>query len=271
VDDRSSAEDELAALRRRAYGPNADIGEDPRAQARLAELEREHASREADASTVSRSAPRTGPAREVDGPSTVGADRGSPTAADARDGANQVSAASRGEAAPNRTARRRLRRALPWVIAAGAGVLAATFGVLYFASMTQPVVEARLVARAEPPAGTEPPALQEDDLGFLETTNPAWVSHGGYGPLEVWSTTAPHNWQCLAVVFQASTWRFNCTVASLDTVADVTVDESLLPTDAPGGPIPYWSTVRFVLHDDVVDVFIGRNGDPRTAGVPSTL
>ncbi len=36
----STRADELAALRRRAYGPDADIQNDPRAQARLAELER---------------------------------------------------------------------------------------------------------------------------------------------------------------------------------------------------------------------------------------
>ena len=54
-------------------------------------------------------------------------------------------------------------------------------------------------------------------------------------------------------------------MSSLDTVADVTVQEGWLPRDFPGGPIPDWSSVRFVLHDDVVDVYIGRNADPDAA------
>ena len=131
---------------------------------------------------------------------------------------------------------------------------------MYVDAVTEPLVEAQLVALDEPLPGSVPPALSQEDLGW--TTDPVFVSHGRYGPLEVWSTTAPHNWQCLAVVFESSVWRFNCTVSSLDTVADVTVQESWLPTDAPGGPIPDWSSVRFVLHDDVVDVYIGRNADP---------
>ena len=153
-----------------------------------------------------------------------------------------------------------MRRALPWVIAAGAVVVATALGAMYVEAVTEPLVEAQLVALDEPLPGSVPPALGQEDLGW--TTDPVFVSHGRYGPLEVWSTTAPHNWQCLAVVFESSVWRFNCTVSSLDTVADVTVQESLLPTDAPGGPIPDWSSVRFVLHDDVVDVHIGRNADP---------
>jgi hypothetical protein len=234
VDAKSPAEDELAALRRRAYGPDADIGADPRAQARLADLERQHTTREYDASAV---AP-IGRVTEVDDPPTVDTAHGASAAPDAGDGAEEGIAATPAEPAPSASAPGRMRRALPWVIAAGAAVVATAFGAMYFDAVTEPLVEAQLVALDEPLPGNVPPALGQEDLGFLGTTDPVFVSHGRYGPLEVWSTTAPHNWQCLAVMFQSSVWRFDCTVSSLDTVADVTVDAGLLPTDAPGGPIP---------------------------------
>ena len=275
VDPTSPPEDELAALRRRAYGPDADIGADPRAQARLADLEHQLSTREHGASAVARTRPPIGQATEVDDPATVATAHGASATPDAGDEAETGISATPAESAPSAKAPGRRRRTLPWMIATGAAVVATALGAMYVYAanepdaVTEPLVEARLVALDEPPPGNVPPALSEEDLAYLaavaETTEPVFVSHGGYGPLEVWSTTTRHNWQCLAVVFESSVWRFNCSVSSLDTVADVSVQESLLPTDAPGGPIPEWSDVRFVLHDDVVDVYIGRNADPSFA------
>ncbi|TFD57342.1 hypothetical protein E3T39_15205 [Cryobacterium suzukii] len=259
---KSPAEDELAALRRRAYGRDADIGEDPRAQARLADLERQHSTREHDTSAVTRAAPPIGRATEFDASPTVDTAHGAFAASDVAHGAEDGIAATPNDPVPSASTRGRIRRALPWAIAAGAGVVAIAFGAMYVAAMTEPLVEAQLTALDGPRSGSIPPVLEQEDLDFLATADPVFVSHGRYGPLDVWSTTAPHNWQCLAVVFNSSVWRFNCTVSNLDTVADVTVDERLLPTDAPGGPIPDWSSIRFVLHDDVVDVYIARNANP---------
>ena len=260
VDAKSPAEAELASLRRRAYGPDADIGADPRAQARLADLERQLATREYGASAVARTAPPIGRATEVDDPPTVETAHGGSAAPDAGDEAETGIAATPAESAPSASAPGRMRRALPWVIAAGAVVVATALGAMYFDAVTEPLVEAQLVALDEPLPGSVPPALSQEDLGW--TTDPVFVSHGRYGPLEVWSTTAPHNWQCLAVVFRESVLRFNCTVSSLDTVTDVAVQEGLWPPDFPGSSIPHWSSIRFVLRDDVVDVYIGRNPDP---------
>ncbi|TFD68865.1 hypothetical protein [Cryobacterium ruanii] len=259
---KSPAEDELDALRRRAYSRDADIGADPRARARLADLERQHAIREYDASAVPRTAPPIGPATEVVNPPIVDTAQGASAASDAGGWAEKRIAQTPAEPAPSVSALGRMRRALPWALAAAAGVVATAFGAMYVNAVTEPLVEARLVALDEPLPGNVPPALGEEDLVFLGTPDPVFVSHGRYGPLDVWSTTAPHNWQCLAVMFNSSVWGFNCTVSDLDTVADVTVDESLLPSNGPGGPIPDWSSVRFVLHDDVVDVYTGRNANP---------
>ena len=265
MDAKSPAEAELAALRRRAYGPDADIGADPLAQARLADLERQRSTRELGASAVARTKPPTGWVTEVEDPPTVETADGASGAPDAADEADKGIEATPAQSAPSARAPGRLRRALPWVIAAGAGVVAGALGAMYVDAVTEPQVEAQLVALDKPLPGDVPPALSQHDLGW--TTDPVFVSHGRYGPLEVWSTTAPHNWQCLAIVVDSSVWRFNCTASSLDTVADVTVQASSLPTDAPGGPIPDWSSIRFVLHDDVVDVHIGRNTDPDASRV----
>lgn len=236
VDAESPAEDELAVLRRRAYGPDADIGADPRAQARLANLERHLATREYGASADARTVPPIGRATEVVDPPTGVTVHGGSAAPDAADEAERGIAATPAESAPSGSAAGRMRRALPWVIAAGALVVASALGAMYVDAVTEPSVEAQLVALDEPLPGSVPPALSREDLGW--TTDPVFVSHGRYGPLEVWSTTAPHG-QCLAVVFASSVLRFNCTVSSLDTVADVAAqDSSLLPADAPGGPIP---------------------------------
>jgi len=203
-------EDEFAALRRRAYGPDADIGSDPRAQARLAELEREP-------------------------PGAIS----------------------------------RVRSRLPWLLAAIAAIAAVVaVGAYLFDAVTRPPLEARLVALEQPLSGDVPPALGEKELGLLETRNPAFVSHGGYGALKVWSTTAPRDRRCLAVVFEGTLWRFDCTAATIDTVADVVIHSHLLPPDAAGRPVRERSTVReratvrFVLHDDVVDVYVGWNEAP---------
>jgi len=247
VDAKSPLGDELAALRRRAYGPDADIGDDPGAQARLTELEREHGGRDPDASAS--------PALETTG--------GEDTGPEDKDEASGAAGGATHESRAGPAVHSRLRRGLPWVLAAAAAVVALiALGLLFVDELTQPRAEAQLVALDEPPRGDVPPTPEPEDLEYLEITDPVFVSHGSYGPLKVWTTTAPHNWRCLAVVFERDLWRFNCTVTDLDTVADVVVNADLLPTDAPGGPIPEWSTIRFVLHDDVVDVYIARNRNP---------
>ena len=80
MDAKSPAEDELASLRWRAYGPDADISADPHAQARLAELERQHSTRESDTSAVARTPPPIGRATDLDDPPTVETAHGSSAA-----------------------------------------------------------------------------------------------------------------------------------------------------------------------------------------------
>lgn len=255
-------DDELAALRRRAYGPDADIGTDPHAQARLVELELAHAAPISGAHVGSPSADEY--ARAGDGLAAQRSDV--QQAAEGGLGEQPIPAAGPPASSggnPSQTGDSRAHPRLPWMIAAIAAMVAVVaLGVHFVDAVTRPRVEARLVALDQPLSGDVPPTLGREDLHFLETPDPVFVSYGSYGALKVWSTTAPHDWRCLAVVFEGNVWRFNCTATTIDTVADVVILSRLLPPDIPGGPVPEWSTVRFVLHDDVVDVYIGRNTDP---------
>ena len=152
MDDKTRAEAELAASRRRAYGPDADISADPRAQARLAELERQHATREYDAPAVARRAPPIGRAREVDPPPTVDTGHGA-AASDAGDGAKSRNAATPAAATPSASAPAGMRRALPWVIAAGAGVVAIALGAMNVDTVTEPLPTEPLPLLSEHTAG----------------------------------------------------------------------------------------------------------------------
>jgi hypothetical protein len=154
ADDKSPAEDELAALRRRAYGPGADIGADPRAQARLADLERKHATRDSGAPAVAGTASSIGRATGVNSPPTVDTALGGFEASDAGDGAESRFEAAPAAAIPSVSDPGRMRRALPWVIAAGAVVVAIALGAMYVDAVTEPLV-------TEPPVTTPLPLLSE--------------------------------------------------------------------------------------------------------------
>jgi hypothetical protein len=78
-----------------------------------------------------------------------------------------------------------------------------------------------------------------------------FVTYGSYGPLQIWSTTKLENKRCIAVVGDNHISVFECTAPSVDTIADFNIEPNLLPPSPSGELTPY---VRFVLHDDVVDV-----------------
>ena len=172
VDDKSPAEDELAALRRRAYGPGADIGADPRAQARLADLERKHATRDSGAPAVAGTASSNGRATGVNSPPTVDTAHGGFAASDAGDGAESRFEAAPAAAIPSVSDPGRMRRALPWVIAAGAVVVAIALGAMYVDAVTEP--------RVTEPRVTEPlPLLSEHANGV--TLDPGKYVVDDYG------------------------------------------------------------------------------------------
>lgn len=244
-------------MRRRAYGPDADIDADPVAQARLAELEREYAQRgrAADRTPTDRDA-ATGEAVSMSSPVTRPED-------------HRDADGSRAPADPSATAvvvpgqsdtagLGGMRRALP-LIAIGASVVAViALGVLGFERLSRPQPAARLQELTEVPRGTALPVVDSDVLRFWGVTEPVFVSYGEYGALDAWRMSGSPGRQCVVVSVGGDVAGLHCTAPGIDTIVDILSVNSWMPAVSDGGRIPLDSTVRFVLHDDVIDVFVGR-------------
>jgi len=159
------------------------------------------------------------------------------------------------ESTPREPTTGRVRRILPWAIAAVAVLVAAfTVGVLVVNESSEPRPVAQLAAQTNPTPGIIPvdsETVLEWDLG-----NADFVSYGSYGEAEIWSTTTPQERQCLTVIVEGDTWMFRCTAPSVDTVADIDIDADMVPPAPSGEPT---SNIRFVLHEDAVDVYLAPN------------
>ncbi len=155
---------------------------------------------------------------------------------------------------PQRSApsRGRARSALPWIIAAVA-VLAAVIAIGAFAvnEANEPRSVARLAAQPDAPEGTF--SVDAETTEIWGVTAADFVPHGSYGVLDLWSTMTPEDLRCLAVVAEGRVSVLNCTAPTIDTIADFNIGSHLVPRAPSGEPA---SHVRFVLHDDVVDVYL---------------
>lgn len=241
--------DELAALRRRAYGPDADIDADPDAQARLAELEHESARRGPSGSA--------GAATDAE---PVSVRPGSISTSDA------IVVPLPPDTASVRVTAGRMR-GLTAFIAVGTSVLAVfALGPVVLDRLNQPQPVARLEPLDEVPRGTALPMIEPEQLRFWGVTDPDFVPHGEYGALDVWSTTGARGRQCLAVSVGGEVSGFHCTASTIDTVVDVLSLNSWVPQAPEGGRIPLESTIHFVLHEGVVEVYVGRNSPPERDG-----
>ena len=117
-------------------------------------------------------------------------------------------------------------------------------------SRTGPNRSHNSLRRANPGPASIP--VDDDVPVRYDLTVADFVSYGAYGPLQIWSTTKLENERCIAVVRENHISVFECTAPSVDTIADYNIDPSELPPAPSGELSPY---VRFVLHDEVVDVY----------------
>lgn len=151
----------------------------------------------------------------------------------------------------------RARRIVPWTITAIAVMVAAiAIGVLIVNESSEPQAVAQLTPQTET-QGSIP--VDEESAGTFEiygVTQAEFVSHGSYGALEAWSTTKGAESRCLALVIENHISVLNCTAPTLDTIADFNIDPQQVPLAPSGEPT---STIRFVSHDDVVDVYLAPN------------
>ena len=151
----------------------------------------------------------------------------------------------------------RVRRILPWVIAAVALLVAViAVGVLAVNAVSAPRPVATLVAQADPTPGAVP--LDDEIAQEWGVTEAEFVSYGSYGAAEIWSTMTPEGKRCIAVIVESHTWVFRCTAPSLDTIADIDIDPSEVPPAPSGEPA---ANVRFVLDEEGVDVYLAPHPD----------
>ena len=149
----------------------------------------------------------------------------------------------------------RRRRVLPWAIAAVA-VLAAAIGIgigvgRFRGRGVGPLQTSRTTHSARQPGPASIPV--DDDVPVrYDLSVSDFVSYGAYGPLQIWSTTKLENRRCIAVVGDNHISVFECTAPSVDTIADFNIDSDQLPPTPSGELSP---CVRFILHDEVVDVY----------------
>ncbi|TDN92294.1 hypothetical protein [Microbacterium sp. BK668] len=145
------------------------------------------------------------------------------------------------------------RSVLAWIIA-GIATLVAALAILAY--VLEQASEPRPVAQLPQDPSVEGTFRVDEDVEFLDLTPADFVSHGSYGVLEVWSTTKPADKRCLAIVAEGRVSLFRCSAPTFDTIADFDIEPALVPPAPSGEPA---ANIRFVLHDDLVDVYLASN------------
>lgn len=228
---------ELAALRRRAYGPDADIHGDPVALARLHELEARERPAGAGDGPAASDAPDAGSARPTSG-----------TAARAPDVADP--------AIPSRLPRRRVPG---WVIAFGFLLLGGGIG----GAVGGAVGASLATASATPPDAT----LRLAAAGSVERTGDwgqvlsAWgmdasslVPFEEYRGIEVWAGRSDDGARCVLLAVRGAPATGSCASGGLEPMLDFVVDarrDARVDTALPDGTV-----MRFLARSSTIDVWV---------------
>ena len=247
----SDAARELAELRARAYGPDADIQGDPEALRRLRELEAarlvglprhpERGDEEADAPAASAAArdPDVGPS------ATQGGDVGAWARPDV---SLDAATDARPRSLSRRTASTRAGRTTI-VVGAVAAALAVGYAVDWFVG-PHPDVTLRAVTDT---ANSSALAM----IGFLEAQPDASTIRGydSYRGIEPWFFKNEQGFQCFMLVTgPTSVDGANCAPPGVELFADITPWRQLVDEDTE--PLPAGSIIRFHYRDDRVDVYV---------------
>ena len=223
-------ERELAALRARAYGPDADIHLDARAVARLQELEGI-----AEART------------EIVAPST-----------EPRVAAPAIAAHPKQDASPAATVeppasivstRRRWWHSVPaWTVVVGGAVVGILVGLI-----APVLMQPQAVAHLRPTTSDRPADFPFDWYVIDEET---LVRFESYREIDVWTAENEQGVSCLFVSFGMGWLENGCAPGNLDPTVDVNTFDGQ-PALAELG-LPRGSLLRFVLRDDVVRVWVAE-------------
>jgi hypothetical protein len=231
----SERQRELAALRSRAYGPDADINGDADALARLIELEE---------MTRARGSERTDLADRDAGLPPAGALAGA--------GANGQSVTAvliDDDVESSVAVVRPWWRRVPLVaLIAAAGALGLAVG--FIAPMLGSPGPVTTLERA--PIDGAPL-----DFGMYGVRAESPVRYEPFHNLEVWSAQTPQGSTCIVVASDTGEWvTTGCAPEPLQPTADVTFFEGMRSID--GLELPDGSLLRFVLRDDVMEIWIAE-------------
>ena len=235
-----ATEPELAALRARAYGPDADIHLDASAVARLHELEGIAETRR---DIVAPSAETRVAAPEIASHPTKDA---APSAAD--------------EAPPSVVATRRRwwRSAGAWAVIAGAAVIGILVGLI-----APVLVQPQAVAQLRPTTSDRPADFPFDWYVIDDETV---VRFESYREIDVWTAENEQGVPCLFVSFGLGWLETGCAPGNLDPTVEVNTNDEQ-PALAELG-LPPGSLLRFVLRDDVVGVWVAETREPSPVITP---
>ncbi len=232
---------ELAELRSRAYGPDADIDRDADALARLVELEE-----------LARA--------DVLEPASVD----EPAATSRLAGASETTASSAPadkaptgvidetvDAEPSRIrdeTRRSWWRRVPWAYIVGALAVGLIAGLALTTLL--PPHPVTTLQRA-PIEG----AVLDFQMYGIQADSP--VRYQPFHDLEVWSARTEQGSTCIVVTTAAGEWMAaGCAPEPLDPVADIQFYSGMRPVD--GLELPNGSVVRFMLRGDVIEVSVAE-------------
>ncbi|MCR2763607.1 hypothetical protein NQ152_08805 [Microbacterium sp. zg.B48] len=219
---------ELAALRTRAYGPDADIQQDSAAVARLLELE-----------DLVRAEDVSSPASEV-----------AAAAPDASAPAPVASVVATGTQAGGARTRGR-RRPPTWVLVLGAAAAGLGLGLVVPGAITP---HPQVILRSVPLDGA---AIDFDIFGVTTTST---VRYAPFYDLTVWSAETEAGSTCVFVTDADGAWMAaGCAPEQLAPTADLTYYPGMTRVD--GLQLPDFSVVRFILRAGTVEVWIAETDD----------
>lgn len=238
---------ELRELRRRAYGPEADIADDPAAQERLVALELSARAASVPPLEVPEVAPETAETR-------VAADDGADPESlpDAEPPTDAPVVLTRRTAAPERR-RAWWRRRSAWVIAAGAIVL--TVAVSWSAMALLAPRGDLALAPVISSDGDRQRLMGQGILEMYGIDRGTLQQYDPYRQLRVWSASAAGGNRCIVLESEVyGVYGVNCAPAGLDPTFDLYMYPGV-PTEI-SGDLPTGSVVRFVLGPSGVSVWV---------------
>lgn len=257
---------ELDTLRRRAYGPDADISRDPVAQQRLSELE---------------DLARTPNSESVQTPDRVPVASHADSAGEEPAGDPLTSAApstpAPAGAEPERppSTSRPAPRAVPWwrriplwAVGTVAGLVIGIVVGLAWPTDSEPPPDLTL---GVDPGGGERGAGFTENLDYWGVDPGTVVPHEGYDAIQVWTALGIEGSRCILLSHDGSFLSATCSGAGLDPVLDFTVYDGMsLDLDTP---LPVGTVIRFVGHEGSVDVWVRPPGgqDPEATSAKASL